>query len=92
MLVKTGYPMLLATDVYPGGVYGVKELSYGGFVTECIQPRSRRPRRSLPPLPEDKECSNMEFRRSSKMALKRRRHRRQCLKLPSLPEHDECEK
>ncbi|CAH4001180.1 unnamed protein product [Pieris brassicae] len=51
---------------------------------ECVVPR--RPRRCLSPLPEDRECSNSDLRKSSLVNRRRRQRRR----LPVVPEYDEC--
>lgn len=64
----------------------VKDLNH--FATECVIPR--RPKRCLATLPEDKECSNTELKKSSKFVNRKRKIRRQFLKLPALPEYDEC--
>lgn len=81
MMVKLAFP-LLAAD-YPD-VDMLRCKDWNHFATECVVPR--RPKRNLPPLPEDKECSNTELRKCSKTVHRRRKYRR----LPSLPEHDEC--
>lgn len=80
MLVKLTFPVI-PPDV---DMLRCKELN--NFATECIVPR--RPKRSLPPLPEDKECSNIELKKFT--TVHKRKHRRQCLLLPALPEFDEC--
>lgn len=54
--------------------------------TECVLPR--RAKRSLPPLPEDKECSSMELKKGTKAVRKRRQRR--SVRLPAVPEYDEC--
>ncbi|CAH2055664.1 unnamed protein product, partial [Iphiclides podalirius] len=59
---------------------------HNSFATECVLPR--RVKRSLPPLPEDKECSGMELKKGSKAA--RRRRQRRHVRLPVVPEYDEC--
>ncbi|KAF9824883.1 hypothetical protein SFRURICE_015281 [Spodoptera frugiperda] len=85
MLVKLAFPTL--SSEYPDvDMLRCKEVN--NFATECILPR--RPKRSLAPLPEDKECSNTELKKTCKMVHRRRKHRKQCLKLPALPEYDEC--
>ncbi|CAG5054062.1 unnamed protein product [Parnassius apollo] len=85
MLIKLAFP--LQHTSYPDvDMLRCKELN--NFATECVLPR--RLKRSLPPLPEDKECSSMELKKCSKTFQRKRRQRRQCLSLPALPEYDEC--
>lgn len=85
MLVKLAFPSF-ASDFPDVDMLRCKEIN--NFATECVLPR--RPKRSLPPLPEDKECSNIELNKTSATVSRRRKCRKQCLKLPALPEHDEC--
>ncbi|CAK1542508.1 unnamed protein product [Leptosia nina] len=81
MLVKFAFP--LQTDYPDVDMLRIKESNH--FATECVVPR--RPKRNLPPLPEDKECSTAELRRSNRLVHKRRRQRHN---LPVVPEYDEC--
>lgn len=83
MLVKLAFPSL-GSEFPDVDMLRCKEMN--NFATECVLPR--RPKRTLPPLPEDKECSNKDLNKSN--AMPRRKYRKQCLKLPALPEHDEC--
>lgn len=83
MIVKIAFPALGYPDV---DMLRCKELN--SFATECVIPR--RPKRGLPPLPEDKECSNSELKKCIKVSNRKRKHRGQCLILPSLKESDEC--
>ncbi|KOB78856.1 Uncharacterized protein OBRU01_01299 [Operophtera brumata] len=85
MIVKLAFPSL-ASEFLDVDMLRSKEMNH--FATECVLPR--RPKRSLPPLPEDKECSNTELRKTNVAVPRRRKYRKQCLKLPALPEHDEC--
>lgn len=90
MVVTSAFPYLMADDRYPNmDAMRFKEVHQNTFIKifECIQPR--RVRHNLPPLPEDKECGNCGFRRSNRVAQRRRRQRRQWHRLPALPEHDE---
>ncbi|CAG4990400.1 unnamed protein product [Colias eurytheme] len=82
MLVKFAFPMLPAYH----DVDMLRSKEFNSFATECVLPR--RPKRNLSPLPEDKECSNTDMRKNSRLVHRRRRQRRQCL--PVLPEYDEC--
>lgn len=80
MLIKLTFPVI------PPDVDMLRCKEQNNFATECIVPR--RPKRNLPPLPEDKECSNIELKKFT--MVHKRKHRRQCLLLPALPEFDEC--
>lgn len=81
MLVKISFPLQRA--FFDVDMLRIKELN--NFETECVLPR--RLKRNLPPLPEDKECSNMELKKTIKTVHRKRRQRR--LRLPALPEYDE---
>ncbi|CAH2087824.1 unnamed protein product [Euphydryas editha] len=81
MLVKLSSHFLLMS--YPD----VDMLKHkDNFTMECVLPR--RPKQNLPPLPEDREYSNVEYKKS-KLVHRKRRQRRQ-VSLPVLPESDEC--
>ncbi|CAG9782502.1 unnamed protein product [Diatraea saccharalis] len=85
MLVKLPFP--IQNKFYPDvDMLRCKDLN--SYATECVVPR--RPNRCLPPLPEDKECSNSELKNCTQMSSrKRNRHRGQCLLLPAVQEYDE---
>lgn len=80
-MTKLGFSPI---ELYPD-VDMLKRKALMSFAAESIQPR--RPRRSLPPLPEEKECTNIDLRRCTKVVQRKRRLKR--AKLPSLPESDE---
>lgn len=84
MLVKLAFSVTPMS--YPD-VDMLRGKDIGNLATEYVHPR--RLKRNLPTLPEDNECG-MEVKKFNKQMHKRRRQRRQCLRLPSLPEHDEC--
>lgn len=72
---------MLYTDV---DMMRYKDYNYSD---ETVVPR--RPKKNLPPLPEDKECSNSELKKTYVIVIKKRGKRRQ-INLPVLPENDEC--